>query len=90
MSSLTILLIWLKSWGHSLSAKCCCLHRQISRNGALWNALPHNGPPRVNPGRIQGCSNRPLSPPNQTNKSTLLRVRQTNGSFQEHLRQTRN
>jgi hypothetical protein len=36
--------------------------KPFSRNGALWNAVPRNGPPRVNPGRIQGCSNRPLSP----------------------------
>jgi hypothetical protein len=48
MSSLTILLIWLKSWGHSLSARCCCLHRKISQNGTLWNG-DSNG--RTNPGR---------------------------------------
>jgi hypothetical protein len=38
---------------------------------------------RVNSRRKQGSSERPLCPPNQTNNFALLRVRRTNGSFQQ-------
>jgi hypothetical protein len=44
----------------------------ISRNGTLWNAVPHNGPPRVNQRRRGDAFERPLCPLNQTNKSALL------------------
>jgi hypothetical protein len=67
----------------------CRRRERAPRNAALWNAgskgkLTVEGPERVNSRRSQGCSQRPLCPPNQTTKSALMRVRRTNGSFQEN------
>jgi hypothetical protein len=53
-----------------------CLRRELPAEE--WKC-----PDRVNQRRRADAFERPLCPPNQTDKSALLRVRQTNGSFQE-------